>query len=130
MDTIFSNNPFNYNPEDPSSKYLWIDINKNQDKAYFIHYIFNPKAQDSYFNWNFFDYALSQKEYYSDYAFEDLAPNILSSDPILKDKFNNKMKSDSIFSFHPEQQLDFIYKNSKYAEQTDNLYPVYFIYKR
>ena len=130
LDTIFSNNPFNYNPEDPSSKYLWIDINKNQDKAYFLHYIFNPKAQDSYFNWNFFDYALSQKEYYSDYAFEDLAPNILSSDPILKDKFNNKMKSDSLFFSHPEQQLDFIYKNSKYAEQTDNLFPVYFIYKR
>jgi hypothetical protein len=32
-----------------------------------------PEAVDSFFNWNFFDTMLQQKEGYSDYIFEDLA---------------------------------------------------------
>jgi hypothetical protein len=36
-----------------------------------------PEAIDSYFNWNEFDGILGQKEYFSDYVFEDTAAELL-----------------------------------------------------
>ena len=36
-----------------------------------------PEAIDSFFNWNFFDTILQQKEGYSEYVFEDLAAELL-----------------------------------------------------
>ncbi|MGY0039706.1 hypothetical protein [Pedobacter sp. NJ-S-72] len=43
-----------------------------------------PQATDSFFNWNFFDSILDQKEHYSPYVFEDTAAGLLKITPILK----------------------------------------------
>ncbi|MFY7741292.1 MAG: M14 family metallopeptidase [Flavobacterium sp.] len=43
-----------------------------------------PEAPDSFFNWNFFDAVLQQKEGYSAYVFEDLAVDILKKNWIRK----------------------------------------------
>ena len=40
-----------------------------------------PGAPDSWFAWNFLDAILNQKEYFSAYVFEDLADQMLNSDP-------------------------------------------------
>ncbi len=84
-----------------------------------------PEAQDSFFNWNFFDTVLQQKEHYSDYVFEDLAEKLLGQDAGLKKAFEAKMASDPKFARDPGAQLDWIYKNSVYYEREHMRYPVF-----
>lgn len=84
-----------------------------------------PEAIDSFFNWNFFDTMLQQKEGYSDYVFEDSATQILKENPKLKAEFDLKKQSDVTFINNPEAQLDWIYKHSVYYEKAHLQYPVY-----
>lgn len=85
-----------------------------------------PEALDSFFNWNFFDGILAQKEYYSAYIFEDTAAELLKKDKALKQKFEAKKASDSKFADDGTAQLDWIYRNSPYFEgKTVRQYPVY-----
>jgi hypothetical protein len=84
-----------------------------------------PEAVDSYFNWNFFDTILQQKEGYSSYVFEDLARDYLAENPKLKSKLEQKKKEDKSFADSPEAQLDWVYKNSPYYEKAHLNYPVY-----
>jgi hypothetical protein len=88
-----------------------------------------PEAPDSFFNWNFFDAILQQKEGYSAYVFEDLAVEILKKNPTLKEKFEKKKAEEKAFSENGSAQLDWIYKNSEYYESSHLTYPVYRILK-
>lgn len=84
-----------------------------------------PEAPDSFFNWNFFDAILQQKEGYSAYVFEDLAADLLQKDAKLKATFEAKKAAEPDFASNGRAQLDWIYKNSAYYERSHNLYPVY-----
>lgn len=84
-----------------------------------------PEAKDSFFNWNFFDAILENKEYFSAYAFEELAEKILEDDPALKKELEEKRAKDPEFNLNGYAQLDFIYKHSKYLESAYLEYPVY-----
>ncbi len=84
-----------------------------------------PEAPDSFFNWNFFDGILQQKEGFSAYVFEDLAVEILAKDSVLKEKLEHKKAEDKSFSDNGAAQLDWIYKNSVYYEPSHLTYPVY-----
>ncbi|QBN20152.1 M14 family metallopeptidase [Flavobacterium nackdongense] len=84
-----------------------------------------PAAVDSYFNWNFFDTILQQKEGYSDYVFEDLANDYLNKNPDLRAKLEQKKTEDKAFAENPEAQLDWVHKNSIYYEKAHLQYPIY-----
>jgi hypothetical protein len=90
-----------------------------------IVHLLEPQAEGSLFSWNFFDPILQQKEWYSDYVFEDTAKKLLEEDSELKGKFEALKKEDPEFANNPRAQLYFIYINSSYYEPTHNLYPVY-----
>ena len=62
-------------------------ISLNQDGVKFLLETLEPEAVDSYFNWNFFDAILGQKEYYSPYVFEDTASQLLKDNKALKTAF-------------------------------------------
>lgn len=84
-----------------------------------------PQGVDSYFAWNFFDAILQQKEYFSDYVFEDTAAALLKSDKSLKAAFEKKKQDDKAFADDADTQLDWIYRHSVYYEKTHMEYPVY-----
>ncbi len=84
-----------------------------------------PEAPDSFFNWNFFDTILQQKEGFSPYVWEDKALALLENNPKLKEDFNEKKTSDSNFSANWYAQLDWIHKESKFYEKAHLQYPVY-----
>lgn len=84
-----------------------------------------PEAVDSFFNWNYFDAILQQKEYFSAYVFEDMAKEILNQNPELKVEFERKKNQDKSFSDNGAAQLDWIYKHSVYYEKAHMHYPVY-----
>lgn len=88
-----------------------------------------PEAMDSFFNWNFFDTILQQKEGYSEYVFEDLANEILQKNPDLRKQLEEKRNNDKSFAQNPEAQLDWVYKNSVHYEKAHLQYPVYRIIK-
>ncbi|RNA61049.1 hypothetical protein D1631_03415 [Chryseobacterium nematophagum] len=101
-------------------------IPTNQEGVKYIIETLEPEALDSFFNWNFFDGILAQKEYYSAYIFEDTASELLKKDKNLKNKWEAKKESDKKFAEDGEAQLDWIYKNSSYFEEkTFRHYPIY-----
>lgn len=99
-------------------------IKLNQAANRFIIETLEPEAPDSYFAWNFFDGILMQKEYFSPYVFEDLAADFLEDNPKIKEALEVKKLEDEAFAKNAYQQLNFIYKQSPYYEQTHLRYPV------
>lgn len=84
-----------------------------------------PSSMDSFFAWNFFDGILQQKEWFSEYVFEDVAAQLLEENVDLKARFEEKKRTDEKFASDSFSQLLFIYNESPYKEKTHNLYPVY-----
>ena len=100
-------------------------ISTNQLGVKYLLETLEPEAVDSYFNWNFFDTILQQKEGYSSYVFEDLAQQILAENSILKQEFETKKQTDKTFAENGGAQLDWVYKHSKYFEKAYMQYPIY-----
>ena len=84
-----------------------------------------PEAPDSFFNWNFFDSILQQKEGFSAYVFEDIAAELLKNNADLRSRFEEKRANDSNFANNGWAQLDWIFKHSKYYEKAHLRYPIY-----
>lgn len=106
-----------------------IMIPTKQNGIRYIIETLEPEATDSFFNWNFFDTVLQQKEGYSSYVFEDIAEQFLNENLEIKQEFNEKLKTDKKFSQNPSAQLNWIYKKSPYYEKAHNLLPIYKVYK-
>ena len=99
-------------------------VKVNQPANKFIVETLEPQSSDGFFAWNYFDGVLAQKEYFSDYVWEDKAFQLLQSDSQLKNLFEQEKKNNPDFIKTPAMQLDFIYKHSQYFENSYNRYPV------
>jgi len=97
----------------------------NQDGVKFLLETLEPEAIDSYFNWNFFDAILGQKEYYSAYVFEDTAAKLLKENKDLRAAFEREKMNNPKLAASSSAQLDWIYKHSPYYEESHLLYPIY-----
>ena len=106
---------------------LYIPI--NQKGARYLMETLEPEATDSFFNWNFFDTVLQQKEGYSGYVFEDVAEQILKENTLIKDAFEAKKAANKDFAKNPRAQLNFIYKRSLHYEKAHLLLPIYKAYE-
>ncbi len=100
-------------------------VTTSQPARRYLPQVLEPEAQDSFFNWNFFDAILQQKEHYSDYVFEDLAAEYLKNNPGVKQRFDREMANNPEFAASPRKQLDWIYKNSPHYERDHMRYPIY-----
>lgn len=101
----------------------------NQNGVRYLLETLEPQAPDSFFNWNFFDTVLQQKEGFSPYVFEDIALKLLEENQSLKDSFFLKKENDKQFSENWYAQLDYIFKKSPYYEPAHLQYPVYRVLK-
>lgn len=99
-------------------------VKVNQPGMRYLIETMEPVAVDSFFNWNFFDSILQQKENFSPYVFEDLALEIFENNPELKAKFEKKRRTDSEFARNWYAQLDWIHKQSKHYEAAHLTYPI------
>ncbi|PWI31412.1 hypothetical protein DI383_01725 [Flavobacteriaceae bacterium LYZ1037] len=100
-------------------------VETNQIAKRYLLETLEPQAPDSFFNWNFFDTILQQKEGFSPYVFEDTAKNMLDNDAKLKAEFEKKKESDTSFSANWYAQLNWLYERSNHAEKAYLQYPVY-----
>jgi hypothetical protein len=86
--------------------------------------MFEPKAPDSFFRWNFFDNILDQREYFSSYGFEENALKYLNEHPEFNAEFQKVRTQDSTLIGNHRAQLAWIYNNSEWLEKTWKRYPV------
>ena len=100
-------------------------VNTNQNGIRYLIETLEPTAPDSFFNWNFFDTILQQKEGFSPYVWEDLALDILAKNPKLKANFDALKASDNNFNNNWYMQLDWLHKHSDHYEKAHLQYPVY-----
>ncbi|QVY67196.1 M14 family metallopeptidase [Polaribacter sp. Q13] len=102
-----------------------IYIPTHQNGVRYLLETLEAAATDSFFNWNFFDTVLQQKEGYSAYVFEDIAAQFLIDNPSVKKEFEEKLKSDTEFAKNPREQLNYIYKKSPYYEPVHLRLPIF-----
>jgi len=100
-------------------------INTKQKAVRYLMATLEPEAPDSFFNWNYFDTILQQKEHFSAYVFEDKAESILKNDSKLKAEYENKKATDKVFAKNAYKQLNWFYKNSEHYENAHLQYPIY-----
>nr|WP_321248336.1 M14 family metallopeptidase [uncultured Psychroserpens sp.] len=100
-------------------------IKTNQNGFRYLLETLEPQAPDSFFNWNFFDTILQQKEGFSPYVWEDRAQQLLRSNPKLQIDFNLRKSFDNDFATNWYAQLDWLHKQSKNYEKAHLQYPVY-----
>ena len=99
-------------------------VDTNQDGVRYILETLEPIAPDSFFNWNFFDAILQQKEGFSPYVWEDMAEAFLNDNPQIKAEFDAKIAEDPNFAGNWYAQLDWIHKQSPYYESSHLRYPI------
>ena len=100
-----------------------------QNGLRYIMETLEPEAVDSFFNWNYFDTVLQQKEGFSPYVFEDLALSYLEENPAVLDSLNAQKMRDEGFANNWYAQLNWIFKNSPYYEKAHLQYPIYRVMK-
>jgi hypothetical protein len=114
------------NPVDSKVRFYQGDyvVYVNQPINRYIVETLEPQGVDSFFAWNFFDSILGQKEYFSDYVFEDIAGQLLKDDSSLRKKLDDEKAKDPKLAASAAAQLNFVYRNSPYFEKTFLRYPV------
>jgi len=103
-------------------------IPTSQNGVRYLLETLETEATDSFFNWNFFDTVLQQKEGYSAYVFEDIAEDFLANNPQIKTEFDQKLETDKEFAENANAQLNWIYKKSPHYEKAHLRLPVFKIY--
>ncbi|NRB83420.1 MAG: M14 family metallopeptidase [Winogradskyella sp.] len=100
-------------------------ISTDQKALRYLLETLEPTGPDSFFNWNFFDTILQQKEGFSPYIWEDRAKMVLRTNPKLQIEYNIKVSYDEEFANNWYAQLDWIHKKSNNYEKAHLQYPVY-----
>ena len=100
-------------------------VSTKQNGVKYLLETLEPEAADSFFNWNFFDGILGQKEYYSDYVFEDTAAELLKKNQVLRTAFEFEKVANPDFANDGKALLDWIYKHSAFYEASVGIYPVF-----
>jgi hypothetical protein len=100
-------------------------INTNQTAFRYLLETLEPQAPDSFFNWNFFDTILQQKEGFSPYVWEDQAKELLMKNEALKTAFDTKKATELDFANSWYAQLDWLHKQSEHYEKSHLQYPIY-----
>jgi hypothetical protein len=99
-------------------------VSTQQQGVRYLMETLEPAAPDSFFNWNFFDAILRQKEGFSPYVWEDMAEMFLLENPQIKAEFDTKKAEDPNFAANWYAQLDWIHKQSPYYETSHLRYPI------
>ena len=101
-------------------------VELNQANARYIVETLEPLGDDSFFRWGFFDSVLERKEHYSAYVFEDLAVELLRTEPGLQEKFVQWKVANPELVADQTSVLDFLFANAAAcAEPSYRRYPVF-----
>jgi hypothetical protein len=98
----------------------------DQPNARYAIETLEPLAHDSFFRWGFFNSVLEKKEAFSDYVFEDLAEEMLRSEPGLQQKFDAWKSANPQLLSDQAEVLGFIFAHcQRHAEPEWRRYPIW-----
>ncbi len=84
-------------------------VSMDQRSNNYIAHMLEPLAPASFFSWGFFNSVLEDGEWFSLYAFEDKAYEMLQEDPELRELFEDLKAADPGFARDPLAQLQFLW---------------------
>jgi hypothetical protein len=87
-------------------------------------HLFEPRSQDSFVAWGFFDAIFEQKEYAEPYVMEKVGREILARDSVLRGEYERKVDTDTAFAARPDARLNWLYLHSSWGDPWLNTYPV------
>ncbi|PKP47500.1 MAG: hypothetical protein CVT92_16890 [Bacteroidetes bacterium HGW-Bacteroidetes-1] len=96
----------------------------NQPLTKVIAHILEPRGNGSLLEWGFFDIIFEQKEYAESYVMEPLARIMLDTIPLLREAYEHKMSTDSLFAENAWQQLNWFYSKTPWWDSQYNRYPI------
>jgi hypothetical protein len=96
-----------------------------QARSLLLMTLLEPQEPDSLVRWGFFAQAFERKEYMEAYVAEDVAEQMLKSDPAVRQEFEQRLSDDAEFARNPNARLDFFYRRHSSWDDRYNLYPVY-----
>jgi hypothetical protein len=99
-----------------------------QARSLMLMTLLEPKDPDSLVSWGFFSTAFERKEYMETYVAEDVAEQMLKSDPAVRKEFDQRLE-DPAFARDPAARLEFFYRRHASWDERLNLYPVYRVEK-
>jgi hypothetical protein len=97
----------------------------NQAANRYIIETLEPEATDAFLAWGFFDAIFQQKEWFSDYLFEETAFRLLEEKQELKAEFDSLKNTDATFSGDPWKMMAWIYRRSPWYEPSHLRYPIF-----
>lgn len=86
--------------------------------------LLEPQAPDSLLQWGWFNNQFERKEYMEDYVAEQVARQMLSADPALREEFARRLREEPAFAADPAARLDFFYRRHSAWDERYQLYPV------
>ncbi|MBT3648483.1 MAG: hypothetical protein HN542_09620 [Flavobacteriales bacterium] len=100
-------------------------VSTNQKSKRFMIEVLEPAGPDSYFNWNFFDEILQQKEWFSAYVFDKEAAQMLEKREV-KENLKKFISQNPALRDNGFAQLYHLYKESDHYERDRHMiYPVF-----
>jgi len=95
-----------------------------QRAAKVLVYLLEPKADNSFASWGFFNSIMERKEYAETYVMEKMAREMIKDKPELLDEFNDwKEKNPELAKSHWMQTMWF-FEKTPYWDQKKDVYPV------
>jgi hypothetical protein len=114
-----------HSPKILPGSWVVIETMKNLRYRRMLTELLEPESADGFLAWGLMDAILQQKEGFSDYVWDARAYELLQHDPKLKKLYEERKSKDEKFANDANAQLQFIYQNSPYFENTYMRYPVY-----
>ncbi|MCC6396189.1 MAG: peptidase M14 [Bacteroidetes bacterium] len=101
-----------------------IVVPMNQRASHVAVHLLEPRSEDSFAAWGFFNSIFEQKEYAEDYVMESVGKSMLQADPELRAEFVGLIASDTSFARSASRRLNWLYLHSLWADSAMNVYPV------
>lgn len=95
-----------------------------QARSRLVMAMLEPQAPDSLLAWGDFNNHFEQKEYMEGYVAEAVAREMMARDPVLKTRFEQKLKDDPAFAASPQARLSYFHQLHSSWDGRLNLYPV------
>jgi hypothetical protein len=95
-----------------------------QARARLVIALLEPRAPDSFAAWGFFNAHFEAKEYMEDYVAEEVAREMLATNPAVAAEFNERLATDPEFAKDPDARLEFFYRRHPSWDEWRDLYPI------
>ncbi len=103
-----------------------VRVSTNQALGRLAVALLDPRGDDSFFSWGFFNQMFQRTEYIESYALIPLANQMIQKDVNLAKSFHEKKLKDKDFASDQQAQMRWFYQQSDFYDQSYLKYPVLF----